>query len=46
MSSVSVLNYIYEYESYEPKVQKSTFVNRKTLHIHAVKIIQYVKKNE
>lgn len=28
------------------KIQKSALVNRETLNIHAVKIMQYVKKNE
>lgn len=41
----SVLNW-YIYGSFEPKIQKSALVNRETLNIHAVKIMQYVKKNE
>lgn len=37
---------IYIYESFDPKVQKSTLVNREILNIHAVKIMQSVKKTE
>lgn len=38
--------YIYIMNHFSLKLSKSTLVNRETLNIHAVKIMQSVKKNE
>ena len=38
--------YIYNMNHFSLKLSKSTLVNRETLNIHAVKIMQSVKKNE